>query len=313
MHMDKPADNEWDMRDPEIIKKIQRGEKLGKGSQEAGLPGAIHGSMGLLYAGLLAVENVDNVKIYAPLLEVEDFLEIFLKYCPRLKALDLSESEGIMDEEFLTFLPHAGPSLLSLDLEKCGLDGSHVETLVETCEALTGLQHLDIANNNLDAQSATMLLAALAEKRVDLQSIRLDGNPVGDAHEFRQDVAGLLAARGDQVVAGGELVLYLGVDGVRWFPEPRANTLAARRRDDTLMMAATSFDELIQGAHNRNAKLDQIFKEGRDRRTRTVVGRARLAEQRVVNTDILDNPLLTLYKVQVAEKEAAAALGDKPQ
>jgi len=273
MHMDTPPPVEFDFKDPEVIAKVQRGEDLGKGCQEDGLPGAIHGSIGLLFAGIMGVEQCVNAKLYPSLLEVDGFLECFMRYTTRLTTLDLSGCEGQMDEEFLEFLAYAGPSLRLLDLEKCGLESSHVDQLTETCEKLTGLQHLDLAYNELDAAAATSLITSLAEqrgalplgvplrgpRRVDLTSIRFDGCPVGDPHEFRQDIAGLLAARGDQVVAGGELVLYLGVDGVRWFAEPRPLTLAARRRDDTLIMAATSFEELLDGAYARNESLDNVF------------------------------------------------------
>jgi hypothetical protein len=295
MHMDKPPPVEFDMKDTEIIAKLQRGEQLGKGSQEDGLPGAIHGSIGLLYAGIMGVEHCINAKLYSGILAVKDFLEIFLKYSTRLSTLDLSGAGSAMTEEFLTFLPHCGPSLHFLDLEQCNIDGAQVDTLVDTCEALTGLQHLDLAHNKLDGPSATLLLASLAERRVDFESLRLDGNPVGDPSEFRQDIAGLLAARGDQVVAGGELVLYLGLDGVRWFAEPRADTLAARRRDDTLMMAATSFEELIHGAHNRNKALDTIIAERKDPRTRSLKGLEMIGEERSVNTKILSDKMLHFY------------------
>lgn len=311
LHMDSPPPIEWDMTDPEIIAKLQRGDNLGKGSQEDGLPGAIHGSVGLLFAGIVGVEKIVNVKIYPTLLEVDDFLECFLKYCTPLESLDLAEAEGCMDEELLTFLPYAGPNLRVLDLSRCNLDGSQVETLVDTVAKLTGLQHLDLAHNALDAPSATMLLAALAERRVDLQTIRLDGNPLGDMHEFRQDVAGLLAARGDQVVAGGELVLHLNLDAVRWFPEPRPDTLAARRRDDTLMMAATSFEELTHGANSRNAALDKVFREKKDPRTRTIVGRGMLAEERHLNERVLTDKMLTMYHTKVVNVNTVVGDAEK--
>jgi len=305
LHIDAPAPYEFDLTDPEIIARVQRGEKLGKGPQDDGLPGAIHGSLSLLYAGVVAIEGYDNVKIYSDILEIDDFLEKFLEYCPRLVTLDLSGAEGAMDEEFLMFISHCGPSLRVLDLENCNLDGSVVDTLVDTCEALKGLQHLDLAYNNIDAAMATLFLASLAERRIDLQTVRLDGNPVGDMYEFRQDVAGLLAARGDQVVAGGELVLHLDVDAVRWLPEPKADTLAARRRNDTLMMAATSFDELIDGAHQRNADIDQLYMEGRDPRTRTIAGKEMLQKERDLNNKILSDSMLRLYESKIVNEQGA--------
>jgi hypothetical protein len=310
MHMDMPPPPEFDIADPEVRAKIERGEDLGKGDQEDGLPGSVHGSIGLLYAGLVGVEKFDNVKLYPELLEIEDFLECFLKYSTRLVSLDLSGAEEAMTEEFLTFIPYCGASLRILDLERCNLEGDQIETLVETCKALTGLQHLDVANNKLGAADATFLLASLAENRIDLQSIRLDGNPVGDIHEFRQDVAGLLAARGDQVVAGGELVLHLDVDAVRWFPEPRADTLAARRRDDTLMMAATSLDELSQAANDRNNQLDELFRQGSDPRTKSIKGREMLQEKRDLNNMVLSDKMLNMYQDKVLQGTVVETLTD---
>lgn len=329
MHMDTPPEVVFDFTDPEIIGKVQRGEDLGKGKQEDGLPGAIHGSIGLLFAGIMGVEQCVNAKIYPSMLEVDGFLENFMKYSTRLTTLDFSGAEGVIDEEMLEFISHAGPGLRFLDLEKCGLEASHVDQLADTCEALTGLQHLDLAHNDLDAAAATSLITSLAEqrgaladgapqrgpRRVDLHSIRFDGCPVGDPHEFRQDVAGLLAARGDQVVAGGELVLYLGVDGVRWFAEPRASTLAARRRDDTLVMAATSFEELLDGAYTRKSQLDTIYREGTDVRTRTQVGKELLGKEREYNEKMFTAPLLTMYceKVMVDDSPMEVTAGASPE
>lgn len=293
-HLDVPPPYEFDLTDPEIIAMVQRGDDLGKGTQEDGLPGAIHGSIGLLYAGITAVEKVENVRIYPDLLAVDDFLQCFLLYSTPLVMLDLTSCLESMDEEIISLLPLAGPSLQILHLEHCGIDGMVVETLVDTLTELTGLQHLNLCRNELDAPSATMLLGSLAERRVDLVSMSLGDNPLGDPHDFRQDVAGILAARGDQVVAGGELVLYLGVDGVRWFAEPRANTLAARRRDDTLMLAATCFDELADGARARDATLDEMFRTKKDPRTRTEVGQEILRKERLLNAKILTHSLINI-------------------
>merc|ERR1719235_58638 len=192
----------------------------------------------------MGAEKCINAKIYPSIFEVDNFFEQFLKYTTPLTTLDLSGAEpGMVDEDVLELLKLCGPSLKFLDLERCGIDASLVEPLSDTCEALHGLQHLDLAFNDLDAPAGTQLIQALAAqrdllpmagggprkgpRRADLWSIRFDGCPIGDPHDFRQDVAGLLASRGDHVVAGGELVLHLGVDGVRWFAEPRQNTLAA--------------------------------------------------------------------------------------
>merc|ERR1740117_2330287 len=109
-----------------------------------------------------------------------------MRYSTRLTTLDLSGAEGLIDEELLAHISHLGPGLRFLDLEKCGLEASHVEQLADTCEALTGLQHLDLAYNDLDAAAATALITSLAEqrgaladgapqrgpRRVDLASIR---------------------------------------------------------------------------------------------------------------------------------------------
>jgi len=295
VHMDKPPSPEFDISDPEVIAKIQRGEDLGKGDQEDGLPGAVHGSIGLLFAGMVAIEGLENVRMKSDLLEIDTFLESFLKYTTPLQTLDLSGAAGVLEEEHLQLLPLCGPSLTHIDLERCGLDGEHVETLADVFEQLAGLKHVDLSHNSFDATSAATLLATLAERRVDIESLRLDGNPLGDPYEFRQDVGGLLAARGDQVVAGGELVFHLSVDAVRWFAQPPEGTLAARRRDDTCSMSATSYDELIQSARLRNEFIDKIYEDGLDKRTKTSAGKDLFDQRRQLNETILSDTNLSLW------------------
>lgn len=295
VHMNKPPPPEFDITDPEIILMIQRGDDLGKGDQEDGLPGAVHGSIGLLFAGMVGIKGIENVRIKSELLEVDNFFESFLKYTTPLQTLDLSGAAGIIEEEHLQLLSLCGPSLKHIDLERCGLDDCHVDTLVDVFEQLEGLKHVDLAHNSLDATSASTLLASLAERRVDIETLRLDGNPLGDPYEFRQDVGGVLATRGDQVVAGGELVFSLSIDSVRWFAEPAEHTLAARRRDDTCCMSATSYDELIQSATLRNTFIDNIFEEGLDKRTKTVAGRELFDQKRQLNNTILSDSNLTFW------------------
>mmetsp|Transcript_58113 Transcript_58113/g.92354 ORF Transcript_58113/g.92354 Transcript_58113/m.92354 type:complete len:854 (-) Transcript_58113:251-2812(-) len=295
VHMGKPPPPEFDITDPEIILKIQRDEDLGKGTQEDGLPGAVHGSIGLLFAGRVGIEGLENVRMKSDLLQIDNFLESFLKYTTPLQTLDLSGADGVLDEDHLQLLPLCGPSLTHLDLERCGLDGFHVDTLAEVFQQLEGLKHIDLSHNSFDASSAAQLLASLAENRVDVETLRLDGNPLGDPYEFRQDVAGLLATRGDQVVAGGELVFHLNVSAVRWFAQPPESTLAARRRDDTCSMSATSYDELIQSARLRNEFIDKLFEEGIDRRTKTAAGREIFDQKRQLNDTILADNNLCLW------------------
>ena len=55
-----PPPPQFDLDDPEVRSKVERGEDLGKAHQEDGLPGALHGSVGLLYAAT-AFEALQNL------------------------------------------------------------------------------------------------------------------------------------------------------------------------------------------------------------------------------------------------------------
>mmetsp|Transcript_82339 Transcript_82339/g.156562 ORF Transcript_82339/g.156562 Transcript_82339/m.156562 type:complete len:765 (-) Transcript_82339:79-2373(-) len=297
--MDIAPPDEIDLSDADVISKIQRGEDLGKGSQEDGLPGAIHGSIGLLFAGMCAVERLDNIRVGQGLLEIDSFLEVFLQYSTSIKLLDMSHTKGALTEEHLRVLPQARGTLQTLDLSSSGLEEQHVNALADAFEALPGLKHVDLSDNTLERPAALRFIGMLTERRVDLSSLRLDRNPLGDGELFGQDLAAIMATRGDTVVAGGELVLHQTNDAVLWYAKPRSGTLADRRRDDTMMLGATSVEELELGALARNEQLDLIDEQGMDPRTTNDVGRELLRQERQVNDDVLEHPMMQMWHESV--------------
>eukprot|EP00927_Polykrikos_kofoidii_P061956 TRINITY_DN56777_c0_g1_i1.p1 TRINITY_DN56777_c0_g1~~TRINITY_DN56777_c0_g1_i1.p1 ORF type:complete len:634 (-),score=110.85 TRINITY_DN56777_c0_g1_i1:27-1928(-) len=216
LQVKKPPAPVFDLNDPEILEKIQRREDLGKGDQEDGLPGAIHGSVGLFYAALCAVEKQEHIRIYPDILPIEGFIEYFLRYSPPLRSLDFGGCAEKMTAEILQFLPLAGESLVFLDLEECNLSGEHVDVLVSSLQDLRGLRHVDLTGNNFDGPAAVRLLSELSERRVDVFTIRFDDNPLGDRPHFRDAVTDLLVKRGGGVAVGGEIVSHLHNDSVSW-------------------------------------------------------------------------------------------------
>ncbi|CAK0883703.1 unnamed protein product [Prorocentrum cordatum] len=221
LQMALPPPPEHDLDDPEVIAKIQRGEELGKKHQADGLPGALHGSVGLLYAGLCATEGVGHLAMNAGILGLEGLLDGLLRYGPPVQSLSLADCPKLVDRALLEeTLPLAGAGLQVLDLERCALDFEHADWLVECAHRLPGLRRLDLAGNELDGDAAVDLLEGLCEKCAALTTLRLDSNPVGlDREDFRATVAGLLARRGAQVVAGGTINFVYGTDSVVWSPQ----------------------------------------------------------------------------------------------
>lgn len=286
LHCEKPDPPPVDLDDQEVVAKIQRGEALGKGDQEDGLPGAPHGSVGLIFAGLVAAENIDNIRICPGLLEVPQFMEVFLRYSTPILSLDFSGCDGLVDEACMALLPLAGPSLKMLDLESCGLETGSVEPLAQALTQLPGLQHLDLAHNLFNATAAARLVQLLfTTNRVDLATLRLDGNPVGDREQFRMDVANHLCVRGSHVVGGGELIFHTNRDAVRWMAEPRQGSFAARRRDDYEPLNSVSLEELQEGVWVKERELDVL--EAEDPRARTERGQEIFRKQRMINAQTL--------------------------
>lgn len=314
LHIERPREYEHDFGDPEVIEKVQRGEDLGKGTQNDGLPGAIHGSVALFYAAYMERDKVQNLHVYPGLLELDGFFEHLLRYGPPLMTLELGGSKEACTEEHLRAIASAGSKVVNLDLSDCKLGGPNVQALLEMLEQLPNLKHLDLAHNELDHQAAQRLIMAMAERRIDIPSVRLDSNPIDNAEDFRNDVASCLAARGEQVIAGGELVLHLEDDMVRWCPRPKEGELAARLRNEDRANApvAIALKEIKNAANATKRRLDKYEQE--DEAAKSSGGIDWLARQRTANSKILDSSLLALYKQEIQfrvkmkdEAEAAAA------
>lgn len=308
LHCREPPPIEADLDDPEVIAKIQRGEPLGKGLQEDGLPGALHGSVGLVFAAYCHVANFRNVKLYPGLLELDGFLQYFLRYCPPLRTLDLGSCHGVFDNGHFKTLNLVGSRLKVLDLENCNMRTHQVEETVQLLSELTGMVHLDLANNKLDTHGAMLIVSLLAEKRVDIASVRLDGNPFGDQVTFRNALAGTLAERGEGVLHGGELVPHFTDDAVVWYGVPRDGTLAYRMRGEGEARArAVPLKDVKRQIEKRKEKLDEY--ESNDPAAKTVGGRDWLARQRVVSDAEMANDMVAMYrgevKARIAAKKAA--------
>jgi hypothetical protein len=198
--------------------------------------------------------------------------------------MDMSGCFDLVDSEMLQdIIPMAGPRLQTLDLSGCGLDFDMLDGMIECVGRLPGLRQLDLAGNGMDAESALTFVSAIAEKRVDIATVRLDDNPVGDQVEFRTELAGILARRGAQVIAGGTVNFMLGEDAsVLWSSKQLADLPHGRPialMDKVVSQQDKRFGELeanceatYQEMHKKGkgftvakAKYDKFLCEGRER------------------------------------------------
>jgi len=320
LEIDRPPEPEFDLADPEVVSKILAGIDLGKGDQADGLPGSIHGSVGLLFAALVGAEGLDNVRIRHDMLEIDGFLDAFLRHSTGLRSLDLSGSAGSLEVDHIKLLHLAGKSLTNLDLDGCGIDDDFVDAIADALCTLPNVQHLDLGNNNLHAAAATRLVAACAERRVDLMTLRLNGNPLGELGLFRNEVAALVACRGEQTVCGGELVLHFGDCGVHWQKESRPGSLAARTRDEDPTLSAMAVEEISTSVDAKERHLDELEAQAvaeetsaieqrrlldehdptRVRATDSSVNRLQIEMDRKMNALVLRIPMMQAYREKVA-------------
>mmetsp|Transcript_30096 Transcript_30096/g.54467 ORF Transcript_30096/g.54467 Transcript_30096/m.54467 type:complete len:661 (-) Transcript_30096:98-2080(-) len=297
LHMEIPAPPDFDLEDPEVRAKVERGEDLGKGHQEDGKPGAVHGSVGLMYAAAGIQEGIENAWFYPGIIQLEGFMEMFLTYGPPLRSISLAGADADVDEDVLELLKLAGESVLTLDLEQCGIDGSLIDALMDMLKDLSGLRNLDLGCNKLDGPSALSLIRLLGEARVDLQTIRLDKNPFGQPEVLKNEIAACLATRGESVVAGGDLVLHLGDNAVRWCAGPRENTLAQRLRDDGAdILHTSSLKEMDRAIVQREAVWARYEKN--DPAAQSSGGRDWLRRMRLSNVKLNKHPLIKFYRKQ---------------
>mmetsp|Transcript_5369 Transcript_5369/g.11685 ORF Transcript_5369/g.11685 Transcript_5369/m.11685 type:complete len:815 (-) Transcript_5369:539-2983(-) len=308
VHIERAPEFQHDFDDPEVRAKVERGEDLGKGLQEDNLPGSIHGSVALLYATMLAVDEVQHLHIYPGILEIESFFETLLRYGPPLLSLSLEGSGDSLTEELISQIKLAGAKLTILNLSDCKLCDDHIETLVEMLEHLPNLKHIDLSHNELNEQAALDIITTMCDRRIDVPSIRFDGNPIDGAEDFRDEVGLALARRGQQVVAGGELVLHMENNMIRWYPAPREGQLAERFRSDNFpKMIALKDIRVI--ANKASRSLDEY--ERNNPAAQSSGGREWLARKREANQRVLDSPLLMLYRrelqARVREKEEQEA------
>mmetsp|Transcript_64857 Transcript_64857/g.154857 ORF Transcript_64857/g.154857 Transcript_64857/m.154857 type:complete len:667 (+) Transcript_64857:60-2060(+) len=209
-----------DLADPSVFESIQRGEDQGKGHQSEGLPGALHGSVGMIMAAMCAQESLRNIRIYPGLLKIQGFAEVFLRYSPSICSLEFRHCHELINLALLHQLSLVGENLQILDLEDCGLDGSHMEALAKALRFMPGVRQLDLSGNEIDGQAGIRFIRMLAESRVDVAQLRMDRNPIGDKRGFTEEVATILATRGERVVAGGEIVFDLTGESMRWAAQP---------------------------------------------------------------------------------------------
>lgn len=297
---DTPPEPQFDFDNPEIIAKVQRGEDLGKGDQEEGLPGAVHGSIGLLFAAMCWHEKIINIHFTKEMLEVEGCLEYILKYGPPFRSLDLSGCDEAVDEDIIKLLALAGDSVTVLDLSDCGLYGDCVDALVEALVELTGVRHLDLAGNKLDQDAAVLLVGELSERRLDVASVRLDGNPFGEATIIRDATAIQLAKRGATTVAGGDLVLHFGNDAVRWAPARPVDQPLERLREGDDVLRLTSLKDLRQSVQAQKRRLDEF--EATDPNAKTEEGQRWLQAQRKQTETVLHSDMMRIYRRELASR-----------
>ncbi|CAE8622081.1 unnamed protein product [Polarella glacialis] len=295
LHMDIPPAPFFDLTDPEVRAKVERGEDLGKGSQEDGLPGALHGSVGLLYAAAATADKITNVRFVSSMLELEGFVEMFLHYGPHLRSISLSGCHEKVDEETLYLMALAGDSMLTLDLSDCGLTGDIVEAVVNTLKELPNVKNLDLAGNALDAQACIRLVKSFSEQRVDIVNLRLDSNPLANPDVLRNEVAAALAQRGESVIAGGDLVFHLGETGVRWCAAPREGQLAQRLREDGADVIRTSSIKEIERAIGQREQIWAKY-EKEDWASQSSGGKEWLKRMRLHNSRVNTSRMMKLFR-----------------
>lgn len=297
LHIEVPLPPEPDLTNPEVYAKLERGEDLGKGLQEDGLPGALHGSVGLLYAAACYEENISNIQMYIGALQLDGFFRSLLRYGPIFRNLSFADVVSI-PAETLQLLGLVGNRLHTLDLQGCGINQALIEDLANSLVFLPNLRRLDLANNQMETAACLKLISELCERRIDIDMIRLDGNPLGNPEIFRNEVAGLLAQRGESAVAGGEIVFHLGDSAVRWCSASRPGCLAHTIREDAFNMPmATSFKELRRVAEMRKKRLKSY--EENDPAAKSSGGRDWLMRQRATAQKILENSVMSAYKSEL--------------
>merc|ERR1712159_452034 len=98
--------------------------------------------------------------------------------------------------------------LAHINLSNCGIDGEMITDLVEVLARIPNLQVIDLSYNNLEGEDALDFIRMLtAWRRVDLNVVRLDGNPLGDDEEaVRDGIEEMLEQRGKCAINCGDLV-----------------------------------------------------------------------------------------------------------
>eukprot|EP00928_Gymnodinium_smaydae_P011190 TRINITY_DN14158_c0_g1_i1.p1 TRINITY_DN14158_c0_g1~~TRINITY_DN14158_c0_g1_i1.p1 ORF type:complete len:714 (+),score=178.68 TRINITY_DN14158_c0_g1_i1:444-2585(+) len=299
--LEQPPPFEHDLEDPEVVAKVQRGEDLGKGDQEDGLPGAIHGSIALLYASMCATEDIDMIRFHPSILEIEGFVEALLRYCPPIRCLDFGGCSETITKDTLRLLQLGGDSMFYLDLEACGLDYRHVDVLVESLGHLTGLKSIDLSSNRFDDNAAICLVMALCHGvessawdfgRIDIATVRLDGNQLENTLDFRDKVAAMLAERGGSTINGGTTVQRMDNEEVLWRPGPKQGGLINEVLEKALrQIPCTDIRQLERSCILNNRKLDErVEQDPHHTRLPAYLWR------REFNARLLDHPIIQAMK-----------------
>ncbi|CAJ1359934.1 unnamed protein product, partial [Effrenium voratum] len=111
-------------------------------------------------------------------------------------------------------------------------------------------------------------------------------------------VATLLATRGESVIAGGDLVLHLGDDAVRWCAVPREGSLARRLREEGDVVRTTSLKEMDRMVAQTEMQL--VKWETNDPKAASAGGRDWLRRKRLHNAYVWSSPALRFYRRQRA-------------
>jgi len=274
-----------DMSDPAVFESIQRGEDQGKGHQSEGLPGALHGSMGMIMAAMCAQEKLGNIRIYPGLLKIQGFAEGFLRYSPSISSLEFRQCHELINLALLHQLSLVGEKLQILDLEDCGLDGSHMEALATALRYMPGVRHLDLSGNEIEGQAGIRLVRLLAESRVDVACLRMDRNPIGDKRGFTEEVATILATRGEKVIAGGEIVFDLSGEAMKWSATP----------------GTTGITVPVKALHGHATKKKAYVEALASEKQQYAAGIDWLAKNRKHHDELMNHPIMKIW-----HKEASA-------